>query len=69
VGQRSSYLLPRPTDTTGTTDPPVETPTPLIKKESQDYGGMSVDENDKDEGPTEIGKILDELADGFEDPG
>jgi hypothetical protein len=26
-----------------------------------------VDENDEDEGPTEIGKILDELVDGFED--
>ena len=28
---------------------------------------MSVDENE-DESPTEIGQILDELTDGFEDP-
>ena len=28
---------------------------------------MSVDE-DEDESPTEIGQILDELTDGFEDP-
>ena len=31
---------------------------------------MSVDEKEEDEGPTEIGQILDQLADGFasEDP-
>ena len=61
--------LPRPTNTAGsaTTDPSLETPTRLNEKEFQDYNGMSVDENDEDEGPTEIGKILDGLVDGFED--
>ena len=31
---------------------------------------MSVDENEEEdsEGPTEIGQILDEVAEGFEDP-
>ena len=34
---------------------------------SLDYKDMSVDENE-DISPTEIGQILDELTDGFEDP-
>ena len=29
---------------------------------------MSVDENEEDEGPTGIRQILDEVAEGFEDP-
>ena len=29
---------------------------------------MSVDENEEDEGHTEIRQILDEVAEGFEDP-
>jgi len=48
--------------------PPIETPIPLTEKESQDYENMSVDENEEEEGPTEIGQILDELADGFAEP-
>ena len=27
-----------------------------------------MDENEEEEGPTEIGQILDEVAEGFEDP-
>ena len=60
-------------NTTGpriTIDPPIETPmvTP-IENEFQDYEGMSVDENEdsEEDGPTEIGQILDELVEGFED--
>ena len=66
---KTLQVLPRPTNTAGsaTTDPSLETPTRLNEKEFQDYNGMSVDENNKDEGPTEIGKILDGLVDGFED--
>ena len=64
----SLRLLSQPTATTGpsvTTYTPVETPTPMVtENSSQDYEGMSVDENER---PTEIGHILDELADGVED--
>ena len=52
----------------GTTGPGVETPIPLIQNEFQDCDSMSVDENEEEEGPTEIGQILDEVAEGFEDP-
>ena len=67
----SLQLLSQPTATTGpsvTTYTPVETPTLMVtENNSQDYEGMSVDENDEDERPTEIRQILDELADEVED--
>ena len=68
----SLRLLSKPTAAaapSATTDPPVEIPTPMVtENKSQDYEGMSVDENvEEDERPTEIGQILDELADGVED--
>ena len=39
----------------------------MTEDKSLDYEDMSVDENE-DISPTEIGQILDELTDGFEDP-
>ena len=51
-----------------TAGPGVETPTSCIQNEFQDCDSMSVDENEEEEGPTEIGQILDEVAEGFEDP-
>ena len=68
----SLWLLSKPTAAaapSATTDPPIKIPTPMVtENKSQDYEGMSVDENvEEDEHPTEIGQILDKLADGVED--
>ena len=49
-----------------TTSPGVKTPITLAQNEFQDCDSMSVDENEEDEGPTEIRQILDEVAEGFE---
>jgi broad specificity phosphatase PhoE len=38
----------------------------MTENEFRDYDGMSVDENEE-ERPTEIGQILDDLVEGFED--
>jgi hypothetical protein len=74
-GHGLSQLLSQPAASAGpsaTSNPPVasEIPTPSTasEKEFLDNNGMSVDEKEEDEGPTEIGQILDQLADGFEDP-
>ena len=45
----------------------VTAPTAVTEDKSLDYEDMSVDEME-DESPTEIGQILDELRDGFENP-
>ena len=67
----SLQLLSKPTAAaapSATTNPPIETPTLMVtENKSQDYEGMSADENEEDKCPTEIRQILDELADGVED--
>ena len=70
----SWQLSSQPTTTTGhsLSAATIETQTLLVtvtEDKSLDYEDMpvSVDEME-DESPTEIGQILDELRDGFEDP-
>ena len=67
----SRQLSSQPTTTTGhsLSAATVETQTSLVtvtEDKSLDYEDMSVDEME-DESPTEIGQILNELRDGFED--
>ena len=69
--QAKNHALMQRATTAGpsaTAGPGVETPTSCIQNEFQDCDSMSVDENKEEEGPTEIGQILDEVAEGFEDP-
>ena len=64
--QQRDFSQPTPImGPSATTDPmPMEI---LTQKKSQDYEGMSVDENEEDNHPTEFRQILDELANGVED--
>ena len=69
--QAKNHALMQRATTAGpsaTAGPGVETPTSCIQNEFQDCDSMSVDKNEEEEGPTEIGQILDEVAEGFEDP-
>ena len=69
--QAKSHVSMRRATTQGpsaTTGPGVKIPITLAQNEFQDCDSMSVDENEEDEGPTGIRQILDEVAEGFEDP-
>ena len=49
----------------GSTTPPIESPTAILAgNDLQDSGDMLVEESTGDKEPTEIDRILDDLADG-----